>query len=92
MNSSSYRYNKIQIELFNKVSSLFDEEIKNNFVFILTHYSFIGNDDASVSLLQNNVFQNIINTNNIFKLDSECAFTGDINIRNIIWEKSTKVI
>lgn len=33
-----------------------------------------------------------INADNIFKLDSECAFTGDINIRNIIWEKSTKVI
>ena len=92
LNSSSYRYNKIQIELFNKVSSLFAEEIKNNFVFILTHYSFIGNDDSSVALLENDVFQNIINANNIFKLDSECAFTGDINIRNIIWEKSTKVI
>ena len=92
LNFSSYRYNKIQIELFNKVSSLFAEEIKNNFVFILTHYSFIGNDDSSVALFQNDVFQNIINANNIFKLDSECAFTGDINIRNIIWEKSTKVI
>lgn len=92
LNYSNYRYNKIQIELFNKVSSLFAEEIKNNFVFILTHYSFIGNDDVSGSLLQDKVFQNIINANNIFKLDSECAFTGDKELRNLLWEKSTKVI
>lgn len=92
MNFSSYRYNEYQMELCKKVSSLFSEEIKNNFVFVLTHYTFIGGIDAKVSLLKDEVFKDIIRDENIFRLDSECTFTGEKTIRNYIWTKSTEEI
>jgi GTP-binding protein EngB required for normal cell division len=90
MKFSSYRRNQYQIELCKKVSSLFAEEIKNNFIFILTHYTFTGSFDAKASLLKEEVFKDIVLDNNVFKLDSECAFTGEKDLRNIMWAKTTE--
>ena len=92
MKFSSYRRNQYQIELCKKVSSLFAEEIKNNFIFILTHYTFTGSFDAKASLLKEEVFKDIILDNNVFKLDSECAFTGEKDLKNIMWAKTTEEI
>ena len=91
INFSSYRLNETQIKLYDKVSSIFSEEIKNNFVFIFTHYT-TGDTDAKVSLQSNEVFKDIINADNIFKLDSTWAFYGDKNIRNYMWEKTSEEI
>ena len=89
INCASYRLNEIQKELYDKVSSLFSEEIKNNFVFIFTHYTSSGDMDAKVSLKNDDVFKDIINANNIFKLDNAWAFSGDKNIKNYMWEKTS---
>ena len=92
LNFSSYRNNETQIELYNKISSLFSEEIKNNFIFIFTHYTYTGNNDAKESLAQNDVFKNIINANNIFRVDSESAFTPDIELRKLMWKRTSEEI
>ena len=92
INFSSVRYNETQKELFNRVTCLFSQEIKNNFVFIFTHYTSTGKVDVSLSLSQNEIFKDIIDENNKFKVDSESAFVGDKNIRNIIWDNTTKEI
>ena len=89
INCASYRLNETQKELYDKVSSLFSEEIKNNFVFIFTHYTSSGDMDAKVSLKKYDVFKDIINANNIFKLDNAWAFSGDKNIKNYMWEKTS---
>jgi hypothetical protein len=78
--------------LYDKVSSIFSEEIKNNFIFIFTHYTSSGDTDAKVSLQSNEIFKDIINADNIFKLDSAWAFSGDKNIINYMWEKTSEEI
>ena len=45
--------------------------------------------DAKVSLKKYDVFKDIINANNIFKLDNAWAFSGDKNIKNYMWEKTS---
>ena len=92
INSNSIRNTETQIELYNKISGLFSEEIKNNFVFIFTHYTYTGNNDARESLNQNEVFRNIINENNIFKIDSELAFTTDMIQRKYNWGRTSEEI
>ena len=92
LNFSCYRNNETQIELYNKISSLFSEEIKNNFVFIFTHYTSTGNTDAKESLNKNNVFKNMINANNIFRVDSELAFTTDKELRKLLWQRTSEEI
>ena len=88
LKSSDIRYNETQKEVFDKVSSLFSNDIQNNFVFILTNYTYTGEVDARESINQNNVFKEMINADNTFKLDSECAFSGEKEIRNIMWKKT----
>lgn len=89
---SGYRLNETQKALYDKVSSIFSEEIKNNFIFIFTHYTSSGDTDAKVSLESNEVFKDIINADNIFKLDSAWAFSGDKEIKNYMWEKTFREI
>ena len=86
INFSSYRLNETQKELFDKVSSIFSEDIKNNFVFIFTHYT-TGDTDAKVSLQNKEVFKNIINKfirNYMWEKTSE-------EIKRIINEKFLKL-
>ena len=45
--------------------------------------------DAKLYLKKVDVFEDIINANNIFKLDNAWAFSGDKNIKNYMWEKTS---
>lgn len=90
MKSSDIRYNEIQKAVFDNVTSLFSKEIKNNFVFILTNYTYTGKNDAKEALFQNEIFKDLVNDENCFKIDSECAFNGEKELRNLMWKKTKK--